>query len=130
MTGLLDRYRAIFHKLYQEDRDLTIRRDSWGFGLGLIGTLALYGAYGWIALTTIAGSAARHANRIPAGHAGEMAQAGLAHHTCGAYDEYRLPRGCHGGQSKNNTLLRRTASVARIRRTARRRRLRAPPPVR
>ena len=52
---LLDRYRDIFHKLYKEDRDLTIRRDSWGFGLGLIGTLALYGAYGWIALTTIAG---------------------------------------------------------------------------
>jgi len=52
---LLDRYRAIFHKLYREDRDLTIRRDSWGFGLGLIGTLALYGAYGWIALTAIAG---------------------------------------------------------------------------
>jgi ATP-binding cassette subfamily B protein len=52
---LLDRYRNIFHKLYKEDHDLTIRRDSWGFGLGLIGTLALYGAYGWIALTTIAG---------------------------------------------------------------------------
>ncbi len=52
---LLERYRNIFHKLYKEDRDLTIRRDSWGFGLGLIGTLALYGAYAWIALTTIAG---------------------------------------------------------------------------
>jgi ATP-binding cassette subfamily B protein len=52
---LLERYRQIFHKLYREDRDLTIRRDSWGFGLGLLGTLALYGAYGWIALTTIAG---------------------------------------------------------------------------
>lgn len=52
---LLERYRTIFRKLYKEDRDLTIRRDSWGFGLGLIGTLALYGAYGWIALTTIAG---------------------------------------------------------------------------
>ncbi len=52
---LLERYRDIFRKLYQEDRDLTIRRDSWGFGLGLLGTLALYGAYGWIALTTIAG---------------------------------------------------------------------------
>ncbi len=52
---LLDRYRAIFHKLFREDRALTLRRDSWGFGLGLLGTLALYGAYGWIALTTIAG---------------------------------------------------------------------------
>ncbi len=51
---LLDRYKQIFRKLYQEDRDLTIRRDTWGFFLGLIGTGALYGAYAWIALTTIA----------------------------------------------------------------------------
>lgn len=51
---LLDRYRQIFHKLYRADRDLTIRRDTWGFFLGLIGTLALYGAYAWIALSTIA----------------------------------------------------------------------------
>ncbi len=53
---LLQRYRAIFDRLYREDRKLTIRRDSWGFGLGLIGTLALYGAYGWIALEAVAGS--------------------------------------------------------------------------
>jgi ATP-binding cassette subfamily B protein len=52
---LLDRYRAIYHKLYSEDRDLTIRRDTWGFALGLIGTLALYSAYAWIALSAIAG---------------------------------------------------------------------------
>jgi ATP-binding cassette subfamily B protein len=51
---LLDRYRQIFNKLYQADRDLTIRRDTWGFFLGLIGTAALYGAYAWIALSTIA----------------------------------------------------------------------------
>ncbi|MES1190698.1 MAG: ABC transporter ATP-binding protein [Steroidobacter sp.] len=51
---LLDRYRRIFQKLYREDRDLTIRRDTWGFVLGLIGTIALYGAYAWIALSTIA----------------------------------------------------------------------------
>lgn len=51
---LLERYRQIFQKLYKEDRDLTIRRDTWGFGLGLIGTAALYGAYAWIALSTVA----------------------------------------------------------------------------
>ena len=51
---LLDRYQQIFHKLYQQDRALTIRRDTWGFFLGLIGTAALYGAYTWIALCTIA----------------------------------------------------------------------------
>ena len=50
---MLERYRKIFLKLYKEDRDITIRRDTWGFFLGLIGTLALYGAYAWIALSTI-----------------------------------------------------------------------------
>ncbi len=52
---LLERYREIFRKLYREDRNLTVRRDSWGFGLGLIGTATLYGAYAWIAVTTVAG---------------------------------------------------------------------------
>jgi ATP-binding cassette subfamily B protein len=50
---LLERYRDIFRRLYKEDRELTIRRDVWGFGLGLIGTGALYAAYAWIALTTV-----------------------------------------------------------------------------
>ena len=50
----LRRYRDIFRKLYREDRNLTIRRDSWGFGLGLISTATLYGAYAWVALATIA----------------------------------------------------------------------------
>jgi len=50
---LLDRYREIFNTLYQDDRDLTIRRDSWGFGLGLLGTLTLYAAYVWIAMSTV-----------------------------------------------------------------------------
>jgi len=50
---LLERYRNIFRRLYKEDRALTIRRDAWGFGLGLIGTLALYAAYAWIAVSTV-----------------------------------------------------------------------------
>ncbi len=53
---LLDRYRTIFSKLYADDRSLTIRRDSWGLGLGLIGTVALYGGYGWIAVRTVLGA--------------------------------------------------------------------------
>jgi ATP-binding cassette subfamily B protein len=53
---LLQRYRDIFKKLFVEDRKLTIRRDTWGFILGLISTAALYAAYGWIVLTTIAGA--------------------------------------------------------------------------
>ncbi|HEY2809711.1 MAG TPA: ABC transporter ATP-binding protein [Steroidobacteraceae bacterium] len=50
---LLERYRDIFRRLYREDRALTIRRDAWGFALGLIGTGALYAAYAWIAITTV-----------------------------------------------------------------------------
>ncbi len=53
---LLGRYRAIYDKLYLEDRALTIRRDVWGFLLGLLATLALYGAYAWIAVTAVAGA--------------------------------------------------------------------------
>jgi ATP-binding cassette subfamily B protein len=53
---LLGRYRAIYDKLYLEDRALTIRRDVWGFLLGLVATLALYGAYAWIAVTAVAGT--------------------------------------------------------------------------
>ncbi|MEJ2604003.1 MAG: ABC transporter ATP-binding protein [Gammaproteobacteria bacterium] len=52
---LLGRYREIFERLYREDRRLTIRRETWGFFLGLIGTAALYGAYAWIAMSTIDG---------------------------------------------------------------------------
>jgi len=53
---LLDRYRDIFTRLYREDRDLTVRRDAWGFGLGLLGTGALYGGYVWIAAETVLGA--------------------------------------------------------------------------
>jgi len=53
---LLDRYRDIFTRLYREDRDLTMRRDAWGFGLGLVGTAALYGGYAWIAAETVLGA--------------------------------------------------------------------------
>jgi len=53
---LLDRYRDIFTRLYREDRDLTLRRDAWGFGLGLLGTGALYGGYVWIAAQTVLGA--------------------------------------------------------------------------
>jgi ATP-binding cassette subfamily B protein len=53
---LLQRYRDIFTRLYREDRALSIRRDSWGFGLSLLATSTLYGAYAWIALSTIRAS--------------------------------------------------------------------------
>jgi ATP-binding cassette subfamily B protein len=52
---LLRRYREIFDRLFVEDRKLTLKRDTWGFLLGLLSTSALYGAYVWIVLATING---------------------------------------------------------------------------
>lgn len=52
---LLDRYRAIFGRLYGEDRDLTVRRGIWSYLLSLISSAAFYGAYVWIVWETIAG---------------------------------------------------------------------------
>ena len=52
---LLERYRTIFQKVFKEDRALTIRRDTWGFFLGLISTAAFYAAYAWIAVSAVRG---------------------------------------------------------------------------
>ncbi len=51
----LEKYRAIFWKLWKEDRDLAVRRGLWGLALGEIGTLAFYAIYAAVALR-----AARH----------------------------------------------------------------------
>ncbi|MEH1868271.1 MAG: ABC transporter ATP-binding protein [Nostoc sp.] len=52
---LLGRYRNLFHQLYGEDRDLTLRRGFWGYLLGLVSTGAFYLAYAWIVLETVQG---------------------------------------------------------------------------
>ncbi len=52
---LLRRYTDIFSRLYAEDRRLTLRRDLWGFIFGLLGNVAFYGAYAWIAIAAIQG---------------------------------------------------------------------------
>ncbi len=52
---LLERYRSIFRKVFAADRALTIRRDTWGFFLGLLSTAAFYAAYAWIAVSTVRG---------------------------------------------------------------------------
>jgi ABC-type multidrug transport system fused ATPase/permease subunit len=52
---LLQRYRDMFTKLYSEDRRLTLRRDGWGFLLGLLGTSAFYLAYAWVVIDTVNG---------------------------------------------------------------------------
>lgn len=51
----LDRYKEIFHKLYDEDRRLTLKRAFWGYALGLLNTAALYGAYLWVVHETVLG---------------------------------------------------------------------------
>lgn len=52
---LLGRYRNLFHQLYGEDRDLTLRRGFWGYLLSLVSTGAFYLAYAWIVLETVQG---------------------------------------------------------------------------
>jgi ATP-binding cassette subfamily B protein len=52
-SRFLDRYKAIFEKLYAGDRRITIHRAIWALILGAIGTLAFYGMYLWIALRTM-----------------------------------------------------------------------------
>jgi ABC-type multidrug transport system fused ATPase/permease subunit len=52
---LLDRYRAIFQRLYHEDRDLTVRRSVWSYFLSLLSTATFYATYVWIVLEAIAG---------------------------------------------------------------------------
>ncbi|NJO85414.1 MAG: ABC transporter ATP-binding protein [Synechococcaceae cyanobacterium RM1_1_27] len=54
-STFLDRYRAIFARLWAEGRDLTLRRGGWSYGLSLLSTLTFYGAYGWIVFETIGG---------------------------------------------------------------------------
>jgi ATP-binding cassette, subfamily B, bacterial len=50
---LLQRYRDVFHRLYAEDRNLTIQKGFWGYLLGLLSTVAFYAAYAWIVLEAI-----------------------------------------------------------------------------
>ncbi|WP_055077779.1 ABC transporter ATP-binding protein [Pseudanabaena sp. 'Roaring Creek'] len=52
---LLQRYRDIFNRLYDEDRHLTIQKGIWGYLLGLLSTGAFYAAYAWIVIEAIAG---------------------------------------------------------------------------
>jgi ATP-binding cassette, subfamily B, bacterial len=52
---LLERYRDIFNRLYEDDRNLTIKKGFWGYLLGLLSTAAFYGAYAWIVIEAIAG---------------------------------------------------------------------------
>lgn len=52
---LLQRYKDIFDKLFVETRRLILRRETWGFFLGILGTLTFYAAYAWVILETVTG---------------------------------------------------------------------------
>jgi ATP-binding cassette subfamily B protein len=53
---LMGRYKDIFKQLYVEEKKLTVRRDTWGFALGLVSNAAFYLAYAWIAVSAIQGA--------------------------------------------------------------------------
>lgn len=53
---LLERFNDIFHRLYKQDRDLTLRRAFWGFTLGLVSTIGLYAAFMWVVYETVQGN--------------------------------------------------------------------------
>jgi ATP-binding cassette subfamily B protein len=53
---LLGRYVAIYEGLYAKDRNLTIRRDVWGFTFTLVSIASLYAAYAWCAVEAVRGT--------------------------------------------------------------------------
>ena len=52
---LLERYETIHRALFTQERQLAIRRDGWGFALGLLGTASLYAGYCWVAVSAVRG---------------------------------------------------------------------------
>jgi ATP-binding cassette subfamily B protein len=51
----LGRYRAIYEGLYHKDRNLTVRREGYGFAFTTISIAALYSAYAWCAVEAVQG---------------------------------------------------------------------------
>lgn len=52
---LIDRYRELATRLYDDNRKLAVRRASWGGLFTALGTLGYYAAYGYIAYRTLTG---------------------------------------------------------------------------
>jgi ATP-binding cassette subfamily B protein len=53
---LLDRYRTLGETFYREDRQLSLRRAAWSYGLSLVGTLTFYGCYAVVAVAAATGA--------------------------------------------------------------------------
>jgi ATP-binding cassette subfamily B protein len=52
---LLERYRSMAERIFEEDRGLSIKRATWAYGLSLIGVGAFYACYAAMAITAAAG---------------------------------------------------------------------------
>jgi ATP-binding cassette subfamily B protein len=52
---LVERFRALAHAIFVENRDFTVRRNLWGALFAAISTLTYYGAYAYLVWRTIAG---------------------------------------------------------------------------
>ena len=52
---LIERYRTLAQKFYSANRKLALRRAIWGAALTLVGTLAYYAAYAYLAWRTVRG---------------------------------------------------------------------------
>jgi ATP-binding cassette subfamily B protein len=53
---LLDRYVTLYQTFFRKERALASRRETWGFLLGMLNVIALYGAYFWIAIAAVNGA--------------------------------------------------------------------------
>jgi len=51
----MERYRALFRKLFKEDAALTRKRAVWGFVLGALSSAAFYGTYALIVMRAVEG---------------------------------------------------------------------------
>jgi ATP-binding cassette subfamily B protein len=54
--AFLARWRALYRGFFDAERTLQARRARAGFWLGLVSTLALYGAYGWFVVEAVGGA--------------------------------------------------------------------------
>jgi ATP-binding cassette subfamily B protein len=52
---LLARYKSLGESFFREDRDLSVKRARWAFGLSLIATVTFYGCYVAMALAAVRG---------------------------------------------------------------------------
>ena len=53
--NLLKRYQTLGETFYEEDKRLAVKRAVWAYSLSLLGTVAFYGCYGAMALSTALG---------------------------------------------------------------------------